>query len=172
MLDNLLKSGFTKVKINGENFNIGDKDTVVNLKEDTIEVIIDRIVLRKEERGRIFEAIETSSELSNGKVIINVIDKERIIMSENYACPECDFSVPNLEPRIFSFNAPHGACTMCKGIGIKQNISIDLLIPDKNKSILEGAIKGFSLEGNIYMTNIQTVAEHFKIDLNKPIKTN
>ena len=170
LLDNLLKSGFTKVKINGENFNIGDKDTVVNLKEDTIEVIIDRIVLRKEERGRIFEAIETSSELSNGKVIINVIDKERIIMSENYACPECDFSLPNLEPRIFSFNAPHGACTMCKGIGIKQNISIDLLIPDKNKSILEGAIKGFSLEGNIYMTNILTVAKHFKIDLNKPIK--
>ena len=91
-------------------------------------------------------------------------------MSENYACPECDFSLPNLEPRIFSFNAPHGACTMCKGIGIKQNISIDLLIPDKNKSILEGAIKGFSLEGNIYMTNILTVAKHFKIDLNKPIK--
>ncbi len=169
-LDNLLKSGFTKVKIEDENYNIGDQETIKKLNKDEIEVIIDRIVLRKDQRSRIFEAIETSTSLSNGKVIINIIDKERITMSENYACTECDFSLPNLEPRLFSFNAPHGACDMCKGIGIKQNISQDLLIPDKSKSILEGAIKGFSTDGNIYMTNIMTVAEHFNIDLKKPIK--
>ncbi|MDD2504771.1 MAG: excinuclease ABC subunit UvrA, partial [Bacilli bacterium] len=93
-----------------------------------------------------------------------------IVLSEHYACPECDFSLPELEPRLFSFNAPYGACPDCKGIGIKQNISLDILIPDKSKSILGGAIKGFSLDGNIYMTNVLTVSKHFKIDLNKPVK--
>ena len=91
-------------------------------------------------------------------------------MSEHYACPECDFSLPELEPRLFSFNAPYGMCPECKGIGIKQNVSLDLLIPDKTKSILGGAIKGFSLDGNIYMTNVLTVAKHYMIDLNKPVK--
>ncbi len=91
-------------------------------------------------------------------------------MSEHYACPECDFSLPELEPRLFSFNAPFGACPECKGLGVKQNISVDLVIPDKSLSILDGAIKPLNLDQNIYMTNVITVAKYYNIDLTVPVK--
>ena len=170
LFDNLRKNGFTRVKVNNELHELSEDIILDKNKKSNILVLVDRIVVEPEERSRIFEAIETCTKLAHGKVIINHIDHEEIIMSEHYACPECDFSLPELEPRLFSFNAPYGACQECKGIGIKQNISVDLLIPDKNKSILEGAIKGFSLDGNVYMTNIMTVAKHFNIDLKKKIK--
>ncbi len=170
LLDNLRKTGFTRIKINNELHELSESITLEKNKKSNILVLVDRIIVEDGERSRIFEALETSAKLANGKVVINHIDHEEIIMSEHYACPECDFSLPELEPRLFSFNAPYGACPECKGIGIKQNISLDLLIPDKNLSILDGAIKGFSLEGNIYMTNVMTVARHYMIDLNKPVK--
>ena len=133
-------------------------------------VVVDRIVLRDEDRSRIFDSLETASKLSNGRVVINVIGDKEFVMSEHYACPECDFSLPELEPRLFSFNAPYGACPECKGLGVKQNISVDLIIPDKSKSILEGAIKPLNLDQNIYLTNILTVAKYYNIDLSLPVK--
>ncbi len=170
LFDSLRKRGFTRIKVNGELHELGENIILDKNKKSNILVLVDRIVVEPEERSRIFEAIETCTKLADGKVVINHVNQEEIIMSEHYACPECDFSLPELEPRLFSFNAPFGACPECKGIGIKQNISIDLLIPDKNKSILDGAIKGFSLDGNVYMTNVVTVAKHFKIDLKKKVK--
>ena len=170
LFENLRKSGYTRIKINGEIHDLSEDFKLDKNKKSNIQVVIDRIVVDASEKSRIFEAIETSVGLAEGKVVVNEIEKQEIVMSERYACPECNFSLPELEPRLFSFNAPYGACHECKGIGIKQNISLDLLIPDKTKSILEGAIKGFSLDGNIYMTNVLTVSKHFKIDLNKPFK--
>ncbi|MDD2208497.1 MAG: excinuclease ABC subunit UvrA [Bacilli bacterium] len=170
LFNNLRKTGFTRVKINGVLHELTEDIILDKNKKSNILVLVDRIVVEDDERSRIFEALETSAGLASGKVVVNHLDHEEIIMSEHYACPECDFSLPELEPRLFSFNAPYGACPECKGIGIKQNISLDILIPDKKKSILGGAIKGFSLDGNIYMTNVLTVAKHFNIDLNKPVK--
>ena len=108
--------------------------------------------------------------MADGKVLIHIIDGEEFIMSEHYACPECNFSLPELEPRLFSFNAPYGACPECKGLGIKQHLSLDLLIPDKNKTILEGGIKGFSIDQNMALTQLETVCDYFNIDLTKKIK--
>ncbi|MDD4705805.1 MAG: excinuclease ABC subunit UvrA [Bacilli bacterium] len=170
LFENLRKNGYTRIKINGENHDLSEDFKLDKNKKTNIEVVIDRIEVDSSERSRIFEAIETSTSLAEGKVVINEIGKQSIVMSENYACPQCNFSLPELEPRLFSFNAPYGACPECKGIGIKQNISLDLLVPDKTKSILDGAIKGFSLDGNTYMTNILTVSKHFNIDLKKPVK--
>ena len=170
VLDDLRKKGFTRVRVNGENRDLSEDIKLEKNKKDTILVVVDRIVLRDEDRSRIFDSIETASKLSNGRVVINVIGDKEFVMSEHYACPECDFSLPELEPRLFSFNAPYGACPECKGLGVKQNISIDLIIPDKSKSILDGAIKPLNLDQNIYLTNILTVAKHCNIDLSVPVK--
>lgn len=170
VLDSLRKNGFTRVKVNGETMDLSDEIKLEKNKKDNILAVVDRIVVRGEDRSRIFDSLETATKLSNGKVVINVIGDKEIVMSEHYACPECDFSLPELEPRLFSFNAPYGACPECKGLGAKQNISVDLLIPDKNKSILDGAIKPLSMDPNIYTTNILTVAKYYNIDLSVPVK--
>ena len=170
VLDDLRKKGFTRVRVNGENRDLSEDIKLEKNKKDTILVVVDRIVLRDEDRSRIFDSLETASKLSNGRVVINVIGDKEFVMSEHYACPECDFSLPELERRLFSFNAPYGACPECKGLGVKQNISIDLIIPDKSKSILDGAIKPLNLDQNIYLTNILTVAKYYNIDLNIPVK--
>ena len=170
VLDNLRKSGFTRVKINGELRDLSEEIKLEKNKKDYILAVIDRIAVREEDRSRIFDSLEVACKLSDGKVVINVIGESEFVMSEHYACSECDFSLPELEPRLFSFNAPYGACSECKGLGAKQNISVDLLIPDKNKSILDGAIKPLSMDPNIYTTNIITVANHYGIDLSVPVK--
>ena len=171
IFDKLRKDGYSRVRVNGERFDLGEEITLEKNKKDNIEVIVDRIVLKKEERSRIFEAIEASTKLANGKVLINIVGDKEILMSENYACPDCDFTLPELEPRIFSFNAPYGACPHCKGLGITKHISEDLIIPNKNLSIAEGGIKPFSFEvGNIDTTKLLTVAEYYGIDVTQPIK--
>ena len=170
IFDDLRKKGFTRVIVNGIRYDLSDDIKCEKNKKDNILVIVDRIVLKKEDRSRIFDSLETATKLSNGKVVINLVGDKEIVMSEHYACPECDFSLPELEPRLFSFNAPYGACPECKGLGTKQNINVDLVIPDKNLSILDGAIKPLSLEQNIYMTNILTVAKYYNIDLSVPVK--
>ena len=170
VFDNLRKSGFTRVKVNGETYDLSEEIKLEKNKKDNILVVVDRIVVREEDRSRVFDSLETATKLSGGKVVINILGDKEILMSEHYACPECDFSLPELEPRLFSFNAPYGACTECKGLGAKQNISVDLLIPDKTKSILDGAIKPLSMDPNIYTTNIITVAKHYNIDISVPVE--
>ena len=170
LFDELRKSGYSRVRVNGEMRSL-DEDIILekNIK-DNIEVVVDRIVLDPEERGRIFEAIETSCKLAEGKVLINVIGHEEILMSESYACPHCNFSIPELEPRLFSFNAPYGACTECKGLGTKLKIGEALLMPDKNLSILEGGIKTVNNDQNIDTIQLLTVCNYYNIDPNKPLK--
>lgn len=170
LFNELRKKGYSRVKVNGTMYDLSDEIKCEKNKKDNIEVVIDRIIISQDEKSRIFESIEQSTKLADGKVLINVIDGPELLMSEHYACPDCNFSLPELEPRLFSFNAPYGACPECKGLGFKQNISLDLLIPDKNKTIYEGAIKGFSIEQNIALTQLETVCKHYKIDLTKPIK--
>ncbi len=170
LFNDLRKKGYSRVRVNGEMYDLSEEITLEKNKKDNIYVVVDRIVLDADERSRIFESIEQSTILANGKVLINIIGGEEILMSEHYACPECNFSLPELEPRLFSFNAPYGACPECKGLGVKQNLSIDLLIPDKNKSIIDGAIKGFSVDDSISLQQLQTVCNYYDIDLTKKVK--
>lgn len=170
LFDDLRKNGYSRVRVNGIMHTL-DEDIVLekNIK-DNIEVIVDRIVVSSDERNRIFEAIENSTKLANGKVLIHIINGEEILMSESYACPDCNFSIPELEPRLFSFNAPYGACPDCKGLGTKLKIGEALLMPDKDKTILNGGIKTISSDANIDTTELTTVCEFYNIDINKPIK--
>ena len=170
LFDELRKNGFSRVRVNGEMRSL-DEDIVLekNIK-DNIEVVVDRIVLKEEERGRIFEAIETSCKLAEGKVLINVIGENEILMSESYACPHCNFSIPELEPRLFSFNAPYGACPECKGLGTKLKIGEALLMPDKNLTILNGGIKTINNDQSIETIQLLAVCSYYNIDVNKPLK--
>lgn len=170
VLENLRKNGFSRVRVNGNVYDLSEDITLEKNKKDIIEVIVDRIVVREKDRTRLSEAIETSTRMAEGRVLINIIGDKEILFSENYACPICDFSLPKLEPNMFSFNNPFGACENCKGLGVKQMINLNLLIPDRTKSILEGGIKGLSLDSNIMMSEIETVADYYGIDLNKPIE--
>ena len=170
LFENLRTEGFSRVRVNGTLYGLEEDIVLEKNKKDNIEVIIDRVVVSKDERSRIFEAIETSTKLADGKVLINVLNGEEILMSENYACLKCNYSMPELEPRLFSFNAPYGACEECKGLGTKLKISEDLIIPDKTKSLLDGAIVALNLDSNMYITALTTVCEHYNIDMNMPVK--
>ena len=170
LLDDLRAKGFTRVRINGEMKSLDEQITLEKNIKDTIEVVVDRIVLKPEERSRIFEAIETSTKLADGMVLIHIIDGEEILWSEKFACIKCNYSLPDLEPRMFSFNAPFGACPECKGLGFKTAISQDLLVPDPDKSINGGAIATMSDDQNIFYTDVKTACNHYHIDMNKPFK--
>ena len=172
-LDSLRKDGYVRVKIDGEEYDLSEEIELVKTKKHTIEVIIDRIVLKEDIRSRLYASIETASKMGSGKVIIDVLGGETFMMSEKYACPECDFSLPELEPRMFSFNAPYGACPDCKGLGIKYKLDEDLIIPNKNLSLNEGAIVAVNIDdtNNISYTELFTTCQYYNIDMNAPINS-
>ncbi len=170
LLESLVKDGFARVRIDNQEYDLHDDITLEKNKKHYIEIVIDRLVIKEDIRSRLYDSIETASKKSNGKVVIDVIGGEEFVMSEKYACPECDFSLPELEPRMFSFNAPFGACPECNGLGLKMKISEELLIPDPSISIIDGAIKTFSTDQNTLYTEIATTARHYGIDLSLPIK--
>ena len=170
LLEDLRKEGFARVNVDGEDYDLADDIILEKNKKHFIEVIIDRLIIKDDIRSRLYEAIEMACKKANGKCVIDVIGGDNIVMSEKYACPDCDFSLPELEPRMFSFNAPYGACPECNGLGMKMKISEELLIPDRNLSINEGAIKTVTMEQNTLYTEITTVAKYYDIDLDMPIK--
>ena len=174
LLDKLRKDGYTRVRINNEILDLSEEITLDKNKKDTIEVVIDRLVLKEESRSRLFEAIETATKLSNGKVIVQILgdNAEELLFSEHFACPHCNFSLSELEPRIFSFNAPYGACPDCKGLGVKLQIDKDLLIPDDTLSIADGCIKTLTddPEGLDYK-KLECMCKHYKISMTKPWKS-
>ena len=172
LFEKLRKEGYIRVKVDEELKDLSEDLELEKNKKHNISVVIDRLVIKEGIRSRLYSSLETAANLGHGKVIIDVIDGEEILLSENYACPYCDYSLEELEPRIFSFNAPYGSCDDCKGLGVKYKIDVDLVIPDKNKSILEGAIKPINVdeESNITFTELTTVAKYYNIDLTKKVK--
>ena len=170
LLDDLRKEGYTRIRLNGELRNLDDDIVLEKNIKDTIDVIIDRIVLAPDQRSRVFEAIEAATNLADGMVLIHIIDGEEILWSEKFACIKCNYSIPDLEPRMFSFNAPFGACPDCKGLGFKKTISKELLVPDDSLSINQGAIKTMSDEQNIFYTDVKTACDFYHIDMDKPFK--
>lgn len=172
LLESLRKDGYIRVKIDDELHDLTEDIDLDKNKKHNINVIIDRLIIKDTIRSRLYESIETATSLSHGKVIIDIVGSNEVLFSENFACPYCDYSLEELEPRIFSFNAPYGACPDCKGLGIKYKIDVDLVIPDKTKSINEGAITTITVDdsNNIITTQLNTLAQYYNIDLDKPVK--
>ena len=171
LLERLRKEGYIRVRINGEMIDLSEDIDLEKNKKDQIDVVIDRIVLKEDSRSRLFEAIEQSTKLSNGKVVVQILGEEgkELVFSEQFACPHCEFSLPELEPRLFSFNAPYGACPDCKGLGVKLQIDEELIIPNKNISLNEGAIKTLTDDSEaIEFMELECLCKHYKIDMNKP----
>ena len=171
LFEKLRSEGYARVIVDDIEHELEEEIILEKNKKHTIKVVVDRLIIKEGIRSRLYESIETASKLGKGKVIIDVIGSKEILMSEHYACPFCDFSIPELEPRMFSFNAPYGACDDCKGLGVKLKIDEDLIIPNKDLSINEGGIVSLNLEdGNICSTQINTLSKYYNIPLDKPIK--
>ena len=171
LFEDLAKKGFVRVRVNGEMRDLTENIELERNKKSNIDVVVDRIVLKENVRSRLFESLEVATKLSKGKVIVDFMGDKEVVFSEDFACPYCDFSLPELEPRLFSFNAPYGACPDCKGLGVKLRIDPDLVIPNKDLSLKEGAIKTLGDDtDNIYFKRLECMCKHYKISLTKPFK--
>jgi excinuclease ABC subunit A len=170
VLEELRRDGFTRVKVDGEQ-RLLEEEIVLDKKfKHTIEVVVDRLVLKPDLRQRLTQSVETAAALAEGLVGIDLVDSgESMLFSENFACPEHGVSLPELEPRIFSFNSPHGACPRCTGLGAQLEIDPDLLVPDASLSIAEGALVPWSVGGSsFYEGVIQAIADRYEIDVDTP----
>ena len=168
--EQLIRDGYLRAYVDDELVLLEEAEPLEKNKMHTIEVVIDRIVKRDDSRSRFHDSLETALQLGDGLCICKYGDK-RITFSEKYACPECDFTVPNLEPRLFSFNSPLGACDVCKGLGVTLEADVDLIVPEPDKSIREGCIKYYkntvgSL--NIDWQKMEKLIEYYGIDMDKP----
>jgi excinuclease ABC subunit A len=169
VLEELRRDGFTRVKVDGEQ-RVLEEEIVLDKKfKHTIEVVVDRLVMKPDLRTRLAQSVETAAALAQGLVVIDVVDGEELLFSENFACPEHGISLPELQPRIFSFNSPHGACPRCTGLGAQQEIDPDLLVPDPSLSVGEGALVPWSVgNSSFYESVIQAIADRYEIDLDRP----
>jgi excinuclease ABC subunit A len=169
VFEELRAEGFTRVKVDGEQ-RLLEEEIVLDKKfKHTIEVVVDRLVMKPDLRQRLAQSVETAAALAEGLVAVDLVDGESMTFSENFACPEHGVGLPELEPRIFSFNSPHGACPRCTGLGAQQEIDPDLLVPDPSLSIGEGALVPWSLgNSSFYESVIQAIADRYEIDLETP----
>jgi excinuclease ABC subunit A len=171
VFEELTREGFTRVKVDGEQYVLEDGVPELDKKfKHTIEVVVDRLVMKGDLRLRLTQSIETAGGLGEGLIGIDVVDGESLLFSQNFACPDHGVSLPELQPRIFSFNSPHGACPRCTGLGSQQEIDPDLLVPDPALSIDDGALVPWSVGGSsgFYEAVIQAIAERYEIDTSTP----
>ncbi len=166
LFEEFRRDGFTRVKVDGEQRLLEDEITLDKKFKHTIEVVVDRLRMKAELRSRLFQSVETAVNLAEGLVVIDLLDEEKeLTFSERFACPEHGVSLPELQPRIFSFNSPHGACPRCTGLGAQQEIDPDLLVPDPTVPLAEALVP---LNGNWYEAVIQAIADRYEIDLDTP----
>jgi excinuclease ABC subunit A len=169
VFEELRQDGFTRVKVDGELYLLEDPPELDKKFKHTIEVVVDRLSMKEDLRTRLAQSVETAAALADGLVAIDVIDGESMLFSEKFACPDHGVSLPELQPRIFSFNSPHGACPRCTGLGAQQEIDPDLVVPDPTLSVGEGALVPWSLgNSSFYESVINAVGERYEIDLDKP----
>ena len=170
----LLKDGYLRVVVDGQNYMLDEEIELDKNKKHDIDVVIDRIIKKEGYRSRLVDSLEVGLKLTGGEVIVqNLTTKTEELFSEHLACPICGFSVPKLEPRLFSFNNPLGACPDCRGLGIKNEVDVDLLIPDWSKSINEGGLRYFKTAvgtNRIEWQRFLVLCKKYKIDLDKPLK--
>ncbi|MET0939341.1 MAG: excinuclease ABC subunit UvrA, partial [Gaiellaceae bacterium] len=170
VLEELRADGFTRVKVDGEQRLLEEEIVLDKKRKHTIEVVVDRLVMKPDLRQRLAQSIETAAGLAAGLVAIDVVDTdEAMLFSENFACPEHGVSLAELEPRIFSFNSPHGACSRCTGLGAQLEVDPDLVVPDPTLAIGEGALVPWSvMNSNFYESVIQGIADRYEVDLETP----
>jgi excinuclease ABC subunit A len=169
LLEQLRGEGFTRVKVDGEQRDLDEEIELDKKLKHTIEVVVDRLVMKDDLRHRLTDSIETALDLADRLVTVDVVDGESLTFSERFACPEHGVGLPELQPRVFSFNSPHGACPRCTGLGAQQEIDPDLLVPDPDLSIAEGALVPWSVGSSSYYESIiQAIAERYEIDVDKP----
>ena len=174
MLSGLLSEGFMRVRIDGKIYNLEEDEIELNkTQKHTIEIVVDRIVVKESAKSRIFDSAQTALMRADGLMIVNKIeDNFDIIFSEKLACPNCNISFEELTPRLMSFNNPQGACPVCHGIGAHFEISPDLVVPDSEKSLSQGAIYPWAKTANPYYSDVlKSVCEHYKIDFEAPFKS-
>ena len=173
-LESAKKSGFVRVRVDGNIYDLSESISLEKNKKHSIEIVVDRLVLKEEIRSRLTDSLETAVALSGGLAIIDVIDGEEILFSQNYACPEHGISIEELTPRMFSFNNPYGACETCTGLGTFLKVDPDMVIPNKDLSIRQGAIKAsgwtFGDESTIANMYFVGLSKHYHFSLDTPIK--
>ncbi|MDO4719594.1 MAG: excinuclease ABC subunit UvrA [Peptostreptococcaceae bacterium] len=175
LLEAIRKDGYVRIRVNGENFEITEDIELDKNKKHTIEVIVDRIAVKSGSEGRLSDSIETAAKLSDGLILMDVMDQEEMLFSTKFACPEHGIGIEELSPRMFSFNSPFGACPECNGLGSMKRIDVSLVVPDEEKSLREGAIdawvsNGASGEDTYYFKMMEAVAKKFKTSMDTPYK--
>lgn len=171
IIDDISKKGYVRVRVDGEITDVNEVPELDKNKNHSIEVVVDRLVVKPGIETRLADSIETALQLSEGTLIVDVIGGEEMKFSENHACPICGFSIGELEPRMFSFNSPFGACPTCDGLGQILRVDLDLVVPDPNKTLNEGAILPWEpTSSDFYPTLLKRVCEVYKIDMDKPYK--
>jgi excinuclease ABC subunit A len=170
-LEDIKKQGFVRVRVNGEVQDLGEEITLEKNKKHTIEVIIDRIVVKDGVGARLSDSLETALRLAEGQVVIDVIGEEELLFSEHHACPYCGFSITELEPRMFSFNSPFGACPSCDGLGTKLEVDKELVIPNWDRTLNEHAIAPWEpTSSQYYPSLLRAVCDHYSIPMDVPVK--
>ncbi len=174
LIENIKKEGFVRIRVNGENYEVTDEIDLSKNKKHNIEVVVDRIIIKDGIESRLTDSIETAVKLSDGLVIAQIIDGEEILYSTKFACPEHGIGIEELSPRMFSFNAPFGACETCNGLGESKEVDPDLVVPNKELSIKQGAIAAWGSVGvnddTYYSKMVQSLAEKFNVSIETPFK--
>lgn len=171
VFEKIKKDGFVRVRVDGGTYDISEVPELEKNKKHDVEIIVDRIVIKDGVRSRLFDSLELALRLADGYVLVDVIGQEEILFSEHYACPYCGFTVGNIEPRLFSFNTPFGACPECDGLSVKLEVDADLVVPDEMKTLREGAIVPWNpISSNYYPNMLEQACEQFGIDFDTPFK--
>lgn len=174
LFSDLVKDGFIRARIDGEICDLSDPPDLALREKHNIDLIVDRIKVRQDLKQRLADSFETALKYSEGLAVACPMDEHKkedeILFSSHYSCPICGYSIPELEPRDFSFNNPHGSCPKCEGLGVMMILDEDKIVPDKNKSVFEGAISGWDRQNPFFFKQLEAVASYFDIDLRKPYK--
>ncbi|HFI0449266.1 TPA: excinuclease ABC subunit UvrA [Streptococcus suis] len=171
IFEKVQKDGYVRVRVNGDVYDVSEVPELSKSKAHNIEVVVDRIVIKEGIRSRLFDSIEAALRIADGYVIIDTMDDNELLFSEYYACPVCGFTVPELEPRLFSFNAPFGSCSDCDGLGMKLEVDTDLIVPDASKTLREGALAPWNpISSNYYPQMLEQAMNHFGVDMDKPFE--
>lgn len=171
IFEKVQKDGYVRVRVNGDVYDVSEVPELSKSKAHNIEVVVDRIVIKEGIRSRLFDSIEAALRIADGYVIIDTMDEKELLFSEYYACPVCGFTVPELEPRLFSFNAPFGSCSDCDGLGMKLEVDTDLIVPDASKTLRDGALAPWNpISSNYYPQMLEQAMNHFGVDMDKPFE--
>lgn len=171
LFEKVQKEGYVRVRVDGQVYDVTEVPELSKSKMHNIEVVIDRLVNKEGIRSRLFDSVEAALRIADGYVIIDTMDGKDLLFSEHYSCPVCGFTVPELEPRLFSFNAPFGSCPTCDGLGMKLVVDMDLLIPDPSKTLREGALAPWNpISSNYYPAMLEQAMEAFGVDMDTPFE--